>query len=106
MVPTVATTVPLEAVALTRVRLAGSTSVNSSPGLSGCAAGSRVGEDDRVGDGTAGVNVPLTVLVPVTVTGEATVKLVGSAAPPTPGSSVRTVDSLLPLLSASKLAVP
>ena len=53
-----------------------------------------------------GLNGPVTVLVPVTVAGEVTVKLVGSAAPPTPGSSVRAVASLVPLPSASKLAVP
>ena len=39
LVPTVATAVPLEALALTSVRLAGSTSVNSSPGLLTCVAG-------------------------------------------------------------------
>ena len=38
-VPTVATAVPLEAVALTSVRLAGRTSANSSPGLSDCVEG-------------------------------------------------------------------
>ena len=39
LVPTVATAVPLDAVALTSVRLAGRTSVNSSPGLLACAEG-------------------------------------------------------------------
>ena len=39
LVPTVATAVPLVALALTRVRLAGRASVNSLPGLSACVAG-------------------------------------------------------------------
>ena len=52
------------------------------------------------------MNVPVTVLVDVTVAGDVTVKLVGLAAPTTPGSSVSALDSLVPLPSASKLAVP
>ena len=53
-----------------------------------------------------GVNVPVTVFVAVSVGSVDVVKVVGSAAPATPGSSVSAVLSLVPLPSASKLTVP
>ena len=51
-------------------------------------------------------NVPLTCLVAETAGGFGTSNAVGSAAPGSPGSSVRTVASLSPSASASTWAVP
>jgi hypothetical protein len=94
LVPIVATAVPLVAFALTSVRPAGRTSVNSSPGLSPEAEEPEFEIVIVYVTVPPAANVPLAVFV-AEINAAPTVKTVGSLEPPTPGSSVCTVVSFV-----------